>query len=113
MSDTSPTSTPDLTARLEAMLAKGQDNLLLRFSLGKAYWEAGHWDEANTHLNAALGFDPQFSNAWKLLGRVRLARDDRAGARQAWEQGSAAATARGDAQVAREIAIFLKRLDKA
>ena len=106
-------ASPDLTARLEAMLAKGQDNLLLRFSLGKACWETARLDDAHAHLNAALKFDSQFSNAWKLLGRVCLARGDRAGARQAWEVGSAAATARGDAQVAREIAVFLKRLDKA
>ena len=47
--------------RLEAMLAKGTDNMLLRFSLGKAYAEQDCFPEAETHLRAALAFDPAYS----------------------------------------------------
>ena len=46
--------------RLEAMLAKGTDNLLLRFSLGKAYAEQERFAEAVTHLRVALAFDPTY-----------------------------------------------------
>ena len=102
----------DMTARLQAMLDAGQDNLLLRFSLGKAMFEQAQYELAVTHLTQALQFDRAFSNAWKLLGRSRLALQDRAGARQAWEEGLRAAQGRGDAQVAKEISVFLKRLDK-
>lgn len=102
----------DMTTRLQTMLDAGQDNLLLRFTLGKAMLEQEQFEKAVTHLTAALSFDERFSNAWKFLGRARLALGDAAGARLAWEQGSRVATERGDVQVAREIAVFLKRLDK-
>ncbi|MFA4914691.1 MAG: hypothetical protein WC590_13740 [Burkholderiaceae bacterium] len=102
----------DMTTRLQAMLDAGQDNLLLRFSLGKAMFEQDRFDVAIEHLTQALVFDAQFSNAWKLLGRARLALNDQPGARQAFEAGLLAAQTRGDAQVAKEIVVFLKRLDK-
>ncbi len=102
----------DMTTRLQAMLDAGQDNLLLRFTLGKSMFEQAEFENAITHLTAALSFDERFSNAWKLLGRARLALGDAAGARQAWERGTEVATERGDAQVAKEIAVFVKRLNK-
>lgn len=101
-----------LTERLEAMLAKGQDNMLLRFSLGKGYVEAERFDEAVTHLRAALVFDPKYSVAWKWLGRALLGAGDAAGARQAWESGIGAAQEHGDQQVIKELTVFLRRLDK-
>jgi predicted Zn-dependent protease len=101
-----------MTERLEAMLAKGADNLLLRFSLGKAYAEQGSFSEAATHLRAALVFDPTYSVAWKWLGKACLGLGDKPGARAAWESGLQAAQARGDQQVVKELQVFIKRLDK-
>lgn len=101
-----------MTERLEAMLAAGQDNLLLRFSLGKARLEDERLDEACEHLRRALDFDAQYSNAWKLLGKALLQSGDREAARAAWTSGVSAAHSRGDAQVERELSIFLKRLTK-
>ncbi|MCY1210517.1 hypothetical protein D9M72_222100 [compost metagenome] len=99
--------------RLEAMLAKGTDNMLLRFSLGKAYAEQDCFREAEEHLRASLAFDPAYSVAWKWLGKACLGRGDKAGARAAWESGLKAAHDRGDQQVVKELQVFLKRLDKA
>ncbi|EHK66164.1 tetratricopeptide repeat protein [Achromobacter arsenitoxydans] len=101
-----------MTERLEAMLAKGTDNMLLRFSLGKAYAEQACYREAETHLRAALAFDPAYSVAWKWLGKACLGLGDKDGARAAWESGLAAAHARGDQQVVKELQVFIKRLDK-
>src|SRR6478609_3348665 len=98
--------------RLEAMLAKGTDNLLLRFSLGKAYAEHERHAEAATHLRAALAFDPTYSVAWKWLGKACLGLGDKPGARTAWESGLQAAQARGDKQVEKELQVFIKRLDR-
>ncbi|ASC68021.1 hypothetical protein EUC41_05240 [Achromobacter denitrificans] len=98
--------------RLEAMLAKGTDNMLLRFSLGKAYAEQACFEDAETHLRASLAFDPTYSVAWKWLGKACLGRGDKAGARAAWESGLQAAQARGDQQVVKELQVFIKRLDK-
>ena len=103
----------DLVTRLESMLAKGQDNTMLRLSLGKAYTEREQFDVAAPHLQAALAFDPQYSVAWKWLGKALQGQGDVAGARQAWEQGIAAAQTRGDQQIIKELQVFLKRLDRA
>ncbi|MFY4261846.1 hypothetical protein ACOTCG_29930 [Achromobacter xylosoxidans] len=102
----------EMIDRLEAMLAKGTDNMLLRFSLGKAYAEQECYSDAETHLRASLEFDPAYSVAWKWLGKACLGRGDKAGARAAWESGLKAAQARGDKQVEKELLVFMKRLDK-
>ena len=67
-----------MTERLEAMLAKGTDNMLLRFSLGKAYAEQDCYGDAERHLRVALEFDPDYSVAWKWLGKACLGQGDKA-----------------------------------
>lgn len=72
---------------LEKMLAKGADNALLRFGLGKGYLDLGENARAAEHFQHCVTFDPKYSAAWKLLGKAQLALGDHAAARQAWEQG--------------------------
>src|SRR5690606_20660704 len=102
----------DFVTRLEAMLAKGQDNALLRLSLGKAYTEQEQFDVAVPHLRHALELDPAYSVVWKWLGKALQEQGDIAGARQAWENGIEAAEKRGDKQIVKELQVFLKRLDR-
>ncbi len=102
-----------MTDRLEAMLAAGRDNLLLRYTLGKNYVEAERFQEALAHLQAALVFDPAYSVAWKYLGKAYLGMGDRINARKSWEQGLDVALGRGDIQLSKELKVFIKRLDKA
>ncbi|HBX56489.1 tetratricopeptide repeat protein [Pseudomonas sp. UBA2684] len=97
---------------LENMLAKGVDNALLRFGLGKGYLDAGEFARAAEHLQRCVGFDPNYSAAWKLLGKARQASGDLAAARQAWEQGLQAARGHGDKQAEKEMTVFLRKLDK-
>jgi len=97
---------------LEKMLAKGMDNALLRFGLGKGYLDAGDNARAVEHLQRCVGFDPDYSAAWKLLGKARLATGDTKQARQAWEQGIQAAVGRGDKQAEKEMTVFVKKLDR-
>ena len=49
---------------LEKMLAKGVDNSLLRFGLGKGYLDLGDNLKAAEHLQRCVGFDPKYSAAW-------------------------------------------------
>jgi len=97
---------------LEKMLAKGVDNALLRFGLGKGYLDLGDNVKAAEHLQRCVEFDPKYSAAWKLLGKARLAAGDRAGARAAWELGIVAAQGHGDKQAEKEMTVFMKKLDK-
>jgi Tfp pilus assembly protein PilF len=97
---------------LEKMLGKGIDNPLLRFGLGKGYLDEGQFSVAAEHLQHCVRFDPQYSAAWKLLGKALLGQGDPLAARHAWEQGLLAASGHGDKQTEKELRVFLRRLDK-
>ncbi|WP_246120811.1 tetratricopeptide repeat protein [Chitinolyticbacter meiyuanensis] len=97
-------------AAFSAMLARGQDNALLRFGLGQALLADGQAAEAVTHLRAAIAHDAKYSAAYKLLGKALATTGDAAGAAEAYRDGVAVAEARGDIQAAREMKVFLKRL---
>ncbi|MBP1473083.1 tetratricopeptide repeat protein [Frateuria sp. MAH-13] len=99
-----------LIAGLRAQCGGPRDGALLRFSLGNALFGEGQAAEAIDELRRALAFDPAYSAAWKLLGKACLAMDDRTGAAEAWRQGIAAASQRGDKQAEKEMTVFLRRL---
>jgi predicted Zn-dependent protease len=103
----------DMTQRLEALLASGKDSAMLRCTLGKIYLEAGDPGVARGHLLQATALDAGYSVAWKLLGRACLDLGDAQAAREAWNKGLDCARDKGDAQVIKELGVFLKRLDKA
>lgn len=100
------------TEALEKMLAKGVDNALLRFGLGKGYLDAGDAAQAAEHLQRCVEHDPQYSAAWKLLGKAQQAAGNLDAARNAWQSGLQAAQAKGDKQAEKEMSVFLRKLDK-
>lgn len=100
------------TESLEKMLAKGMDNALLRFGLGKGYLDARDFAQATQHLQRCVAFDPRYSAAWKLLGQALHKQGLHDDARAAWTQGAHVAQEKGDKQAEKEIGVFLKRLDK-
>jgi len=96
----------------EAMLARGQDSEMLRYTLGNAYYKEKRYTEAAVHLAHAVELKPAYSTAWKLLGRV-LADDGQLDkSLDAFDSGLAAAKANGDKQVEKEIGVFRKRVVK-
>ena len=101
-----------LTDNLEKLLAAGRDDALLRFSLGQAWLKSGEAARAAEHLRRAVEHDAEYSAAWKLLGKALVEAGDPAGAAAAWRQGIAVAEARGDIQAAKEMKVFLRRLEK-
>jgi len=102
----------DLIANLEALLAKGQDAPSLRFALASRYLAAGDAAAALRHAEAAVALDAAYSAGWKILGQVRAAAGDERGAAESFRRGIAVADARGDRQAAKEMQVFLKRLEK-
>jgi Tfp pilus assembly protein PilF len=96
----------------EAILASGQDNALLRFSLGQAYLKEKDARKACEHLAKAVEHDPDYSAAWKLYGKALQAAERRDDAMAAYRNGIAVAEGRGDLQAAKEMRVFLKRLEK-
>ena len=101
-----------IIANLEKMLGGPRDGALLRYSLGNEWLKAGDPAKAVTHLRTAVDMDANYSAAWKLLGKA-LEKAEPAAAAQAWRQGIAAAQAKGDKQAAREMEVFLRRLERA
>jgi predicted Zn-dependent protease len=98
---------------LQAMLAAGQDNPLLRFTLGNVLLKQGEAQGAAEHLRQAVTQDPEYSAAWKLYGKALQALCDSDGAVDAYEAGISAARKKGDVQAAKEMQVFLKRLKKS
>ena len=101
-----------LIANLEALIAAGKDSPAVRFGLGKAYLEDSNPAASRSHLEQAVELDPSYSAAWKLLGKARSEGGDIDGAADAYRRGIAAAAAKGDRQAAKEMTVFLRRLER-
>ncbi len=113
MADPAPVAPPSTALRnFQRMLAAGKDGALLRFGLGNEYLKCGDVEAAVTHLRRAVALDPDYSAAWKLLGKALSAsrRDD--DALTVWNEGIAAAQRKGDKQAMREMQVFVRRLAK-
>ncbi len=102
----------DPAQRFEALLASGKDGALLRFGLGMHYLKAGDPARAVEHLRRAVEQEPDYSAAWKLLGKALAESGERADAIISYRNGIEAAGRRGDKQAAKEMTVFLRRLEK-
>jgi len=97
---------------LEALLAKGTDNALLRFGLANEYLKLGQLEQAIGHLRKALAHDPKYSAAWKRLGKALADTGRTDEAITAYVSGINAAEQKGDVQAAKEMWVFLRRLQQ-
>lgn len=97
---------------LEALLAKGTDNALLRFGLANEYLKLGQLEQAIGHLRKAVTHDPKYSAAWKRLGKALAEAGHKAEAIRTYEDGIRVAEEKGDVQAAKEMRVFLKRLQE-
>ena len=95
---------------LEKMLASGDDNALLRFTLGSAFIRNKKYAQAIEHLNKAIELDPDYSAAWKAYGKALQLNGNLNDAIKAYKKGIMVADKNGDVQASREMSVFLKRL---
>lgn len=102
-----------IIANLEALLSRGQDTALLRYSLGGEYLKAERIELALTHLAEAVRLDPGYSAAWKLYGKTLAAAGQAEAAIAAFDRGITVAESKGDAQAAKEMRVFRKRAQRA
>jgi predicted Zn-dependent protease len=100
-------------ANFERMLAAGRDSALLRFSLGNEYAKAGDRERAIPHLRQAVTLDPEYTAAWKALGRALAESGEAALALEAFRTGIAVAQRKGDKQAGKEMEVFARRIEKA
>jgi predicted Zn-dependent protease len=101
-----------MIANLEKLLGGPRDGAMLRFSLGNA-WLADDVHKAIGYLRDAVRLDPEYSAAWKGLGKALAQAGLHGEALEAWRHGIAVAERRGDIQAAREMKVFARRAEKA
>ena len=101
-----------IIGNLEKLLGGPRDNALLRYSLGNEWLKAGDAPKAIDYLRAAVVRDPNYSAAWKLLGKSLAAAGDEPAALDAFAEGMRVSEAKGDIQAAKEMAVFVRRLQR-
>lgn len=99
-----------ITENLEKLLAGGKDDAMLRFGLGSAYFNEKDYEKAIPHLQACLTHDPEYTAAFKLLGKALFKTGNNAEARTVFETGLPVAIEKGDKQTEKEMSVFLKKL---
>ncbi len=72
--------------RCKRMLDQFPNNELVRFSLGKAYFDAGEIGSAKEHLEFALTRKPDWMVVQILIGKCELGLGNRAAAKAAFER---------------------------
>ena len=96
----------------EELAAQAPGNVMVRYSLGREYLKAKRYAEAEREFRKAIDLKPDYSAAYRELGKslAALLRMDEA--RKVYRQGIDVACDKGDLQTKREIEVFLRRLDK-
>ena len=107
------TGASPLIQRLETMLAAGNDNLLLRFGLGKAYAEAEQFEQAIGHFEQAVLLDAAHSSSWFGLGRAQYELGRLEDAERTLDEAVRIAAEKGDSQTVKMAQVFLRRLQKS
>jgi uncharacterized protein HemY len=103
------TSRADMFRKL---LEKDPDNPMILYSLGIELFKEGRCPEAREHLQRAIENKPDYSVAYRMLGRTHYELHENAEARRVFAKGKEVAQENGDLQTVREIDVFLRRLDK-
>jgi tetratricopeptide (TPR) repeat protein len=102
-----------MISALEKLLGTPRDNALLRYSLGLEHRKAGDLEKAIAYFRDAVDRDPAYSAAWKALARALQDARRNEEALDAYRRGIDAARAKGDRQAEKEMAVFMRRLEKA
>lgn len=102
-----------LLENFKKLLESDPDNALLHFSLGNEYFKSEEFEQAEKHLRQAVKLSPEYSAAWKMLGKSLSAAGQHQEAIDVFHDGIKAAEDKGDIQAAKEMKVFLKRAEKS
>lgn len=100
------------TDMFRKLLERDPENPMVLYSLGNELFKEQRYTEAKTYLSRAVRNKPDYSVAYRTLGRVlyELYEDDEA--RRVFAQGREVADANGDLQTVKEIDVFVRRLER-
>lgn len=94
------------------LLERDPQNPMVLCSLGTELFKEGRHEEARVHLERAVENKPDYSVAYRMLGRAHYELGEDAEARRVFEQGHEVALGNGDLQTVKEIEVFQRRLEK-
>jgi uncharacterized protein HemY len=94
------------------LLAKDPDNPMVLYSLGSELFKEGRFEEARDLLQRAVENKPDYSVAYRMLGRAHFELHENSEARNVFLKGKEVARKNGDLQTVKEIDVFMRRLEK-
>ena len=94
------------------LLERDETNPMVLYSLGNELFKEGQYAEARDHLRRAVEAKPDYSVAYRTLGRAHYELGENDEAREVFDRGREVAQKNGDLQTVKEIDVFLRRLDK-
>ncbi len=100
------------TEMFRKLLERDPNNPMVLYSLGNELFKEGKYPEARDHLRRAVENKPDYSVAYRMLGRAHYELREDAEATEVFERGREVATKNGDLQTVKEIDVFRRRLDK-
>ena len=95
---------------MEAMLQEGQDNALLRFTMGSAFLKHQKYEQAIEQFKMAVELKPDFSSAWLLYARALLGAGEKQAAEEVIDAGLKVASQNADEKTTEELAALLRQL---
>ena len=94
------------------LLERDPENPMVLYSLGSELFKEKKYSEAREHLDRAVRNKPDYSVAYRTLGRTLYELGEDHEARRVFSEGREVAQRNGDLQTVKEIDVFTRRLEK-
>ena len=94
------------------LLDRDPENPMVLYSLGNELFKEGQHSEASEYLSRAVRNKPDYSVAYRTLGRALFELGEDEEAARVFAEGREVAQGNGDLQTSKEIDVFVRRLEK-
>ncbi len=94
------------------LLDRDPENPMVLYSLGTELFKEGNHSEAREYLSRAVRNKPDYSVAYRTLGRALFELGEDEEAARVFAEGREVAQGNGDLQTVKEIDVFVRRLEK-
>jgi len=102
---------PSRLEQFRQIVALEPDDYFARFGLATALFEEGHYEEAVNEFRETIRLKPDYSAAIRDLGKALEKVGAHDEAMRVYREGIPIAERNGDLQTAKEMGVFLKRLE--
>ena len=100
------------THMFHKLLERDPNNPMILYSLGNELFKEKKYLEAREYLYRAVENKPDYSVAYRTLGRTLYELREDAEARRVFAEGREVAEKNGDLQTIKEIDVFVRRLER-